>query len=222
MHSSAGHLTTCSVCGPVTHFPLVRYTAPPWLLRSFRGRLCRALAGLVRVRPLRDYLLACYTAPVSPYVPCTACDALAGPFRAWSGRERILQFRVRPPVCVRPSRAIVTSHSMDSSARRFPTCSVYGPATHHTIVLCTAPSCASPLDPCTAPRCTCRPVPCGAPPHSTLLSVARPQVLRTFRARPCDRSAGPFSAWPRRELALPFRVRPRRAFAPRSVHGPAA
>ena len=27
--SSAGHLPTCSVCGPDTHFSLVRYTAPP-------------------------------------------------------------------------------------------------------------------------------------------------------------------------------------------------
>ena len=29
MHSSVGHLPTCSVCGPDTPFPLVRYTAPP-------------------------------------------------------------------------------------------------------------------------------------------------------------------------------------------------
>ena len=29
MYSSAGHLPTCSLCGPAAHSPLLRYTAPP-------------------------------------------------------------------------------------------------------------------------------------------------------------------------------------------------
>ena len=83
-----------------------------------------------------------------------------------------------------------------------PSCPLHGPAV------------ASPLAPYTAPPCTYRPVHCSAPPHTTLLSVARPLVLCTFRALPCDGLPGPFRAWPRRERALPFRVRPRRCICP--------
>ena len=128
---------------------------------------------------------------------------------------------------------------------RLPTCSARCPATHHPIVLCTAPPWAWPpllstapqrtwpravyglsaklsrLVECTAPSGTCQPVPCAGPPHTTLLSVTRPlrERLRSFRARL------------RRTLKGLFRVRPRRAlpscplhgtrFSTRPVHGPA-
>ena len=137
------------------------------------------------------------------------------------------------PVCVRPGRVILTSRSMHRSAMLLPTCSVRCPATHHPIVLCTAPPWACPPVPCTAPQCTwpravyglsvqssrlvpctvpsgtCQPVPWAGPPHTCLSSVTRPlrERLRSFRARLC------------RTLEGLFRVRPRRALPSCPFHG---
>ena len=109
---------------------------------------------------------------------------------------------------------------------RLPTCSARWPATHHPIVLCTAPPWAWPpllstapqrtwpravyglsaklsrLVECTAPSGTCQPVLCVGPTHTSLLSVTRPlrERLQSFRARLRCTYAGLFPVRPRRAL----------------------
>ena len=207
VHVPAVSLLSRSVYGPDVHLPPGLCTAPQGNLHaSFHTQLRQALADLFYVRPrhappncplhgpaVSSPFRSVYSAALH-LAPSLSTASPRNPHASLHAQlRRALFYLLR----VRP-RLTPPSFPSHGPAVHFSARSVHGSAVHF-------PACSM----------------CGPAAHCPLVRCTAPGSLHA-RALPRDALTGPFRAWPCREFALSFRVRPRRAFGPRSMYSPAA